>query len=291
MPSGIMHIRHMAAALLFAANTDVFAQHVPMDEQAFSKVAAERIQQELPNYQMARTTQLTLEGKRRDGMSTGQMSLDRVYAFCQRSAENCSAALDQFAKGMSEAVKERDRPIQREMVRIAVRPAEYVEQLTQQLGPASGALFSRPVAHGLVAIPVLDYTRTVRFASQGDLQRLGLMESTLFSVGEENLRSSIKPLPQVTPTPSANSVGSITGEDYASSRMLFHADWGEVAERLNGNLVVMIPAPDILLYGSGSTPFAVEALRTLGVEMAKRSPRPLSVVVFRWDPTGWQEVK
>lgn len=286
-----MYPTRFALLPLVIASTVLYAQDVPMDEDAFSKVAAERVQRELPDYQIQPTTRLTLEGKRRGGESTGQMSLDRVYAFCQRSARNCSAALDQYAKGVSEAVKERDRPIEKGMVRIAVRPAEYVERLTKQLGPGSAGLFSRPVASGLVAVPVLDYTRTVRFASEKDLPRLGLTEATLFSAGEENLRLSVKPLGQVTPTPPGNSFGSITGEDYASSRILFHADWREVAERLNGNLVVMIPAPDLLLYGSGSTPVAVEALRAFGIEQAKRSSRPLSTIVLRWEPNGWQEVR
>lgn len=286
-----MHIRPFALLLLLAASSGLFAQDVPMDEQSFARVAAERVQKELPDYEIAPTTRLTLEGKRSNGESTGQMSLDRVYAFCQRSARNCSAALDQYAKGVSEAVKERDRPIERGMVRIAVRPAEYVERLSKQLGPGSSPLFSRPIAGSLVAVPVLNYTRTVRFAGEKDLPKLGLTEATLFTVGEENLHSSIKPLSQVTPTPKGNSFGTIAGEDYASSRILFHADWQEVAERLNGNLIVMTPAPDLLLYGNGSTPVAVEALRAFGVEQAKRSTRPLSTVVLRWEPTGWQEVK
>lgn len=286
-----MRLNTIALALLIPLSVTSFAQDIPMDEETFSKIAGERVQRELSDYRIAQIARLTLEGKRADGETTGQLSLDRIYAFCQRSARNCSFGLDQYARGISEAIKERDRPIGKEMVRIAVRTNDYIERLKKQIGTGSAALYSRPIAAGLSAVAVLDYTRSVRFAGEKDLTKLGLTDSTIFAIGEENLKTSSRPLAQVTPTPGPNSFGSITGEDYASSRILFHSDWQDLAERLNGNLIVMLPAPDILLYGDGSTPVAVEALRTFGLEQAKRSLHPLSTVILRWTPTGWQEVR
>ena len=64
-----------------------------------------------------------------------------------------------------------------------------------------------------------------------------------------------------------------------------------MAEELNGQLVVMVPTPDLLLYGDGSTPMAVDVLRKYGLEMARKSTRPLSPVVLRWTPTGWEELR
>lgn len=286
-----MRIQLATVGFLLLAAATVLAQDVPMDEDGFAKVAAERVQRELTEYRIAPTTRLTLEGTKGGGETTGQLSLDRVYAFCQRNSRNCSAALDQYAKGISEAIKERDRPIDKGMVRIAVRTLDYVERLKKQMGTGAAALYSKPLPGGLAAVPVLDYTRSVRFAGEKDLPKLGLTEETLFSVGEENLKATSRPLAQVTPALKPNSLGSISGEDYASSRILFHEDWRELSEKLNGNLIVMIPAPDLLLYGDGSTTVGVEALRALGAEQARRTTRPLSLVVLRWTPSGWQVVK
>lgn len=284
-------LKYIATLALCTATTWSLAQEVPADEEGFAKTAAERVQRELPSYDIKPTTRLTLEGKRADGESTGQLSLDRVYAFCSRNARNCGTALDQYAKGVGEAIKERDRPIDKSMVRIAVRLVEYVDRVKKQMGSGAAPIYGRPIGAGLALVPVLDYTRSVRFVGEKDLPTLQVTEDEVFKLGEQNLRASVKPLPEVTPTPGPNSFGSITGEDYASSRIAFHDDWKVLSERLNGNLIVMLPAPDVLLYGDGSTPVGVEAMRTFGRDMAKKSSRPLSPVVLRWTPSGWDELK
>lgn len=276
--------------MLAVASSSCFAQPVPTDDDAFTTYAAERMAKELPEYNVRPAGKLTLEGKRSDGESTGQLSLDRVYAYCSRNAQNCSAAIDQYAKGMAESVKERNRPIERNMVRVAIRPAAYVEQIRKQFGGTAN-VYTKPVTQGLVAIAVLDFTRSVRFVNDKDLSKLALSEAELIKLGEENLRSSIKSLAEVAPVPTANSFGRISGEDYATSRILFLDDWRELSSRLNGKLVVMLPAPDVLLYGDGSSAVGVEALRTFANEVARKSSRPLSPILLQWSETGWSEVK
>jgi uncharacterized protein YtpQ (UPF0354 family) len=268
-----------------------FAQSIPTDEEAFTSVAAERVNKELPDYNVKPAGKLTLEGKRADGESTGQLSLDRVYAFCARNSQSCSAALDQYAKGMGEAVKDRNRPIERSMVRLAIRPVAYVEQIRKQIGANGGAVYTKPVAPGLLAIAVLDFARSVRFVNDKDLSKLSLTEEDLLKLGEQNLRSSAMPLADVAPTPTANSFGRIAGEDYATSRILFHGDWREMNAKLNNKLVISLPTPDVLLYGDGSTVVGLEALRTFAADVARKSSRPLSQVLLQWTETGWQEFK
>lgn len=284
---GEKHVRWLALIIALAWRSTL-AQAVPTDEEAFAGVVAERVNRELPEYNVKPVGKLTLEGKRLDGESTGQLSLDRVYAFCSRNSSNCSAALDQYAKGVADAIKERNRPIEPSMVRVAVRPAAYVEQVRKQVAGSSGAIYARPVAPGLVAIPVLDFARSVRFVNDRDLEKLSLTEEELFKLGERNLRSAVKPLTEVAPTPVANSLGRISGEDYASSRVLFHSEWRDLSVKLNNKLVVTLPAPDMLLYGEGSTAASIDALRILAAETARKSSRPLSPLLLLWTEGGWE---
>lgn len=267
------------------------AQSLPMEEDAFAKEAAERINREVPGYNVAPTSKLTLEGKRSDGESTGRMSLDRVYAYCGRNPQNCSAALDQYAKGMAESIKERDRPIERSMVRIAIRTTAYADQLRAQFGSNGGTVYSKLVAPGLVALPVLDFTRTVRFVTDSDTAKLSLTEEELFKLGEQNLRASTRPFQDVVKVPQTNSLGYISGEDYASSRILFHEDWRPLSTKFYNKLMVMLPAPDILLYGDGSTPAGKDALRVLAEDVARTSSRPLSSLTLQWTETGWEVIR
>jgi uncharacterized protein YtpQ (UPF0354 family) len=284
-------VRWIPVILTIVWSVATFAQGIPVDEDAFTSLAAERVSKELPEYNIKPTGRLTLEGRRNDGEATGQLSLDRVYAFCTRNSQNCSAALDQYAKGMADSIKERNRPIEKSMIRLAIRPTAYVEQIRKQVAASSGAVYFKPITSGLIAIAVLDFTRSVRFVNDKDLAKLSLTEGELLTLGERNLRSSVKPFAEVAPTPSANSFGRIAGEDYATSRILFHDDWRDLNAKLNGKLVVMLPAPDVLLYGDGSNAVGVEALRTFAADVARKSSRPLSPALLQWTESGWQEVK
>lgn len=268
-----------------------FAQTIPMDEAAFTKTAVERLSKELSDYNLQPAGKLTIEGKRADGESTGQVSLDRVYAYCVRNAQNCAAAMDQFSKGIAESIKERNRPIDSSMVRLAVRPSEYAEQIRKQMSSSGGTIYFRDVAPGLIAIPVLDFARSVRYVNDQDLVKLTLSEDQLFQLGMQNLRSNNRQFSDVAPVPKANSLGYIEGEDYASSRILFHDDWQILSSKLNNKLVVALPAPNILLYGDGSTSAGVDALRTLSSDVARKSGRPLSLTLLQWTESGWELVK
>ena len=205
--------KRLLPLVVLLASTLAHGQDIPTDEEAFTKVAAERVQRELPDYRIDPTSRLTLEGKRSDGESTGQISLDRVHTFCARNTRNCSAALDQYAKGVAEVIKERDRPIEKSMVRVVVRPAEYVERIRKSMGTGPAALYSRPLGGSLAVVPALDYSRSVRFVSEKDLPKLGVSEQEIFKLGEENVRAGMKPLAQVTPVPSRNAFGTIAGEE------------------------------------------------------------------------------
>jgi len=271
--------------------TELGAQSVPRDEEAFTAFVAKRLTRELPGFTIQSAGKLTLEGRRSDGESTGQLSLDRVYAFCNRDARRCSDAIEHYVKGMGEWVQERSRPIEKSMVRLVIRQQSYVDQAKQQMGSGPPAIYSRPIAADLAVVPVLDFSRSIRFIGEKDLQRLGLDISGLFELGEQNLRASFRPLREVAQTPVANSFGRISGEEYASSRIIFHSEWKELAEKLNQQLVVMLPAPDLLLFGDGSTPASLDALRTFGMEAARRSQKPLSPALLRWTSSGWEQVR
>jgi uncharacterized protein YtpQ (UPF0354 family) len=268
-----------------------FAQSIPMDEDSFTKIAVERLAKELSEYNLKPAGKLTIEGKRADGESTGQVSLDRVYAYCVRNAQSCAAAMDQFSKGIAESIKERDRPIDPSMVRLVVRPSAYAEQIRKQMTSSGGTIYFKDVAPSLIAIPVLDFARSVRYVNDKDLVKLTLSEDQLFQLGMQNLRSQSRQFSEVAPVPKANSLGYIDGEDYASSRILFHDDWKILNSKLNNKLVVSLPAPNTLLYGDGSTSAGVDALRTLAADVARKSDRPLSLTLLQWTESGWELVK
>jgi hypothetical protein len=289
-PAVVTLLRYLLLTLVTCMPVTAASQSVPTNEEAFTVFVGNRLSQELPDFALRPSGRLRLEGKRPDGESTGQLNLERVYTFCARNTVHCSVAIDEYAKGVGEIVRDRMRPIDKSMVRLALRPQAYVSEIIQHMGASPAPIFARPFAADLAIVPVLDFTRSIRFVAERDLEKLGITEQELFQVAEQNLRTSLRPLAEVAPAPVANSIGRI-GDEYASVRIVFHDDWSELAARLNQQLIVMVPAPDLLLYGSGATPVAIDALRSLGMEAARRSQRPLSPAVLRWTSAGWEQLK
>jgi uncharacterized protein YtpQ (UPF0354 family) len=293
--SNTVNIRRIFSLLFFgmvaAFSANSAATSMPEDDASFTKIVGERVAREIPEFNIQPAGKLTLEGKRADGESTGQISLDRIFAFCNKNSDSCDSAIEQYAKGISEAVRERTRPIEKGMIRLAIRSSRYVNQVKAQAGAGTAVIFARPLTEDLEMVPVLDFKRTIRFVNEKDLGKLGATEEEIFKLGEQNLRASLRPLADVATVPGAKSFGRIAGEDYASSRVILHADWSDLAAKLNNHLVVMIPAPDVLLYGDGSSGEGVDAIRELGLEIAKKSSRPLSPLILRWTDAGWEEIK
>jgi len=246
---------------------------------------------ELPDIEFKVVGHLELDGKDTNGKSIGNMYLDRVFSFCLRNTSNCDAGLNQYAKGIAETVKERNRPVTQAMLRIAIRPEEYLEQLRKQPGVGSQKFYTRPVAPGLIAIPVVDFTRTTRFVTDKDLETLKISEDDLFKIAAQNLLDTTKPLAAVSVVPQANSLGQISGEEYASSRLFFHSDWKNLAMNLHNQLIVIAPTPDTLLYGDASLPGTADALRTLAGRVARGSTKPLFMQLLHWTDAGWEIYK
>ena len=73
--------------------------------------------------------------------------------------------------------------------------------------------------------------------------------------------------------------------------MLLHDDWAPLARAQKGVLVVALPAKNLLLYGADDSPAGLDALRLQARDLARRSPAPLTELLLRWTPEGWQAVR
>ena len=80
-------------------------------------------------------------------------------------------------------------------------------------------------------------------------------------------------------------------EEYAPSRLAFHDEWASLAKKLKGKLVVMVPAPDLLMFVQGVDRISLDALHTIGLETGRKADRPLSDTLLKWTDAGWEEIE
>lgn len=120
---------------------------------------------------------------------------------------------------------------------------------------------------------------------------LKLSVDEAFEIAKQNLRTrELKPLDAVLKPITGRAIGYLEENAYESSRLLLHEDWKRYAGEI-GTLIVAIPTTNFLIYGSGANPEATEALRAFALEVARKSERPLSPLVFLWRPQGWEIVR
>jgi hypothetical protein len=250
---------------------------------------ADQFKAALPEGQVTVKSPLTIGVRARATSDEFQVNLDRMWGFCVRNSMQCAQATAVFVNGTAETLKQMPVTIDASMIRVAIRPATYIEGVRKQFkGDPKDEPIGAPVAGDLWWILVADAPRTARILKVGDLNELKITMEQAIEIGRRNTASSLRPLDIVTRDLPANGIGTIEGSYYESSRLALHDDWAAVASRMSGPLIVAVPGPGLLFYADGGRPHALDALSTLASAAAAKQERPLSATVFKWTREGWQ---
>lgn len=277
---------HRLYAVAFAAHlfcvVPAAAQNIPTDEMGFTGYVATRLRKALGEGAVSVKSALMLS------VGSLQVNLDRIYAFCKASPAGCAKEVDTYVKGAAEVHRNGSDAPTKDAIRVVVRSLQYVQQARQS---SSAAPFqTRPLVDGLVVVPVLDSPRTLRMLTEKDSVRLGLTANQIHDLAVANLRKAWKPIVEIAKVAGRGQIGQLTGDVFHPSRLVLVESWAPLAKAQGGVLIVAAPATDTVLYVGEDTPVAVEALRSLVKNVFSRASNPLSGVLLRWTPKGWQVV-
>lgn len=289
--SALLRRAAFVAALFLLARSAFAGGGVPKDEAAFTTWMAKRIQAQLPDTRVEVDSPLTLKLSQADGEEILQANLDRIFDFCNRSPAHCEDAASQYTRGIAEHLADRQDALEASMVRVAVRPREYVESTRRQLPPDAPRIVARPLTGELMEVAVVDFPTSIRLFTAADAKALKLTEKEVFELGRNNLRATLRPLGEYAQPTASASFRYLGDSPYESSRLALHSEWQAIARMLGGELIVAVPSPDLLFYGRGDSAAAVGALRSMARKAADESERPLSVSVFKWTEKGWKEIR
>lgn len=281
-------IRAVAVAVACLATSQfAFAQVIPKDQDGFTDFVAQRVRKEVSD------TSVVIRGPLTLGVGDLQANLDRIYAFCGANASDCVAEMDLYVKGIAQVLREQNAPPKRESVRLAVRTTKYVEATRASLPAESQAsqLLHRPLAPGLVVLPVIDSPRTIMMMSEEQVRSLDITLAEAFALGLANLKTELKPLMEVAKAAAPGQIGRIVGDSYTSSRLIMIESWEPLAKAQGGVLIASAPATNAIFYLAEDTPAAIDALRTLARDVMGKAPNRLADTLLRWKPSGWEVVQ
>jgi hypothetical protein len=263
---------------------------VPSDPAAFTNYVQAVFEKQLPGYTFEQPGRLTLKGAGPEGKTTGDITLDRIHGYCAANPDAAEAAVAHYVRGLLTVINPEPVSLSPDMIRLVVRREAYMQDAIARMGPGRRAAFFRPLAPGLVLVPVIDLPASLRYIGDKDLVELKMTDAEVFRTGENNFMKSAEPFSKAARVPPKRGLGFIR-EEYAPTRLAFHDDWAPLAKKLHGKLVVMVPASDLVMFVEDVDRYALDALRTIGSDTGRKSDRPLSDILLKWTKTGWEKVE
>jgi len=276
----------LAATLVLSLASPALAEDIPRDEVGFSDYVASRVNAELPDAHAVVKDPLVLQ------LGGIQANLGRSFGYCKRNPDGCAMEVSGIVKAIAETYRAQNAPITRDSIRVVVRTAAYVEQVQSSLGAAAPTLLPTPFVSGLVLLPVVDTPTTFVFLNTDTLRKLGLTKTEAQQLALTNTRAALesKPLMDVAKVAGPGRIGQLIGDFFYPSRLALFDTWAPLAKAQGGKLIVVAPATDTVLYSSDDSRAAIDALRAMARHLMTQAPHPLSDILLRWTPTGWQVV-
>jgi len=261
------------------------AQDVPKGKAAFTEYVAAQFRREMGG------AGVVVKGPLRLAIGGMQANLDRIFGYCSQTVTGCEREISNYVEGIAQATKDRAALPTRETVRVIVRTRQYVAAAWAAMPKDAQKLQPRELAGGLVMLPAIDMPRTIRSATPGDSDVLGISTDELFELGLTNLRAQLKPLMEVATAAKQGQIGHLSSDIYDSSRLALHESWSPLAKAQGGKLIVAVPATNAVLYIGDDAPVAIEAFRLFVKSVWARTANPLSTELLRWTPTRWEVVR
>jgi len=161
-------------------------------------------------------------------------------------------------------------------------------------GPADVTLAheNSPVEQSLVADLVIfyafDFDTHYQILANRDLPRLGVSVEELHNRAVQNLRA----LKLEVRAHSGDRVIMLTaGGNYEATLLLLSEVWESVAAMTTGQLIVSVPARDLIFATGDSAKENLGELRRVTSKALEQAAKPLSRAFLQWDGQGWQKYK
>jgi hypothetical protein len=278
------------AVILAAGSAGLRAAEVPQDESGFTAYVAQAIAHALPEAKVAVEGPLMLTVSLPPNRGAFSVGLANVRSYCTQNAPGCAAAVATFAANSATTLRDAVAPIDKATIRAVIRTKAYLDDLRRRPELSGSAPVARPLAGDLWVLGVVDRKAGVKILTTDDLAPLGLSEPDAITLATRNVAAALPPMTAAIHDLPPSGVGYIAGNFYASSRMLLHDDWKELSRKLNGKLVVAVPAPEVLVYGEAKDRATLDAIGAMARDTASKAPRPISPSLFKWVAGGWEPI-
>jgi len=261
---------------------DAKDRDIPKSAPAFTKFVAEFIQEAMPRARVSILGRLRLDVETPHGGHT--TDLHNVYSACQRNRDTCFVEVTAFVGEMVVLYRQGDAVVMRDALRMVVRPSAYLAAI--RANPKRNKPLAAPLAGDYWMVAMADQGATVAVLDENDLVALKLTAKDAMALAIDNTR---KLLQQSLKKELAmgSERGMLGGDYYVSSTVAFRDLWAPAAHAFKDNLLMAIPASDVVLYSDGNLHGALASIVHDADDVMAHAEKPFSDSVFRWSPGGW----
>ena len=232
-----------------------------------------------------------------DGART-HARLNNLNKECKNHPESCELYIKKYIR-IFNLTPITGKPIEKNSILPLIKDRVYISSFTFIGGDSSrNRSYShmvpfRPFIGDLYIIYVEELEDRLRLITNGEVKLLGLDNNTLYSLALENLKkryAHLKPAGlRGTPLKHTDAIKILKTEDnLAASLLLLPELWKNTAKDVRGDLIVVAPTRDYLLYTGLEQKSALRLMRELARRMLLRRQHPLSATLLRLAGGEWK---
>jgi uncharacterized protein YtpQ (UPF0354 family) len=261
-----------------------FAAHAAAEQllskRTFTRQFAEALRAEAPGAQVVVKGELELTLK--DGSENEiNLFLDNAYATYSADPAARKEVIQRYIRSALETRASDGKAIDRSRIVPVVKDVGWLAE-TREAAKASGARKAAENVYEaftaeLVIVYAEDTPRNIRYLTADEIARLGVKKEELRALAVANLRNLIARMELHT----GPQVSMITaGGDYEASLLLFDDLWSGGKLQVEGEIVVAIPARDMLLFTGSKQRGGVAKLRQMTAAISSKASYRLTDRLF-----------
>ncbi len=273
-PQGIRSIARLRVTLaLLTLSTGVAAQ---ISQDAFTSKFVDTLEQQNAELVVERTGPLELVVRAADGTEHSAF-LDNAYELYTQDTDSLDDVLDLYTTSMLESIARHETTLETTDIVPVVKDAGWLDDVTkvalEQGAKSAPDYMVRRFAGDLMIIYAEDTPSNIRYIGKTEIEEADVPDGQL---PELSVRNLLEKLPQIEMHGSDGLYMVTAGGTYEASLLLVDEIWDSGNFEVKGDLVVSVPARDLLLVSGSQNTGELARLIELTNEYYGDSPYYLS---------------
>jgi uncharacterized protein YtpQ (UPF0354 family) len=246
-----------------------------LDPEEFTVAFVERVKALLPDAEVESVDRLQLRVAVQE--NSLMASLENAYDSYQLAPRNKDAIIEHFAQFTLQHMDLAEKGgLDPDEIVPVIKHMDWVRHATEKTGAEKAPVYEE--YNEILAICYAqDLPQGMRYLLEADLEDLNLALEDLRPLACENL---LRILPPVKRQGSEGRYQISADGDYDASLLLLDAVWDDPALEVEGEIVAVVPARDLLMVLGSKDNEAVLEARAFAREVAQNAPYPISPVLL-----------